>query len=279
MEDVLNTEVKEKKKLETPLKVILLYFLGYMIIGTFIIGMISGAISTISLMSTYGLDGLLELMVDVDNFIFLIMDSIILPMLITQVIVEAILLVIFILVSKDILSFEKIKDKKIGKMILLTLGISVIFILGNMVLGFLIDLIPGTSESTNQQAIIDLILEYPLPILFSTVIFAPIVEEIVFRGGIFNFVNMKRKKEYDESGNEKENDLYAILISGAIFGVLHVAAGLSSGNFFELIYFIQYFAMGCAFGFIYSKTKNIYMCMGVHLINNLLSVLLIMFLY
>lgn len=232
------------------LKLILLYFFGYCVIG---IGILSICSFMVAIISNPNFDNLESIINTIDNYIIK-----------GQIILDIIFLCIFIFVGRKILCLDVFKDKKIGKTIILILVLSAIFIFGNLIIGTILDLIPGSSESANQDAIIDMIKISPLTIIFSTIIFAPIVEELVFRGGIYKLIE------------KKFNTKAAILGSGAIFGLLHVIIGLASGDLFELIYFINYFAMGCAFGLLYAKTNNIYICIAVHFINNLVAVILIL---
>ena len=86
--------------------------------------------------------------------------------------------------------------------------------------------------------------------IITIVIFAPILEEIMFRGIIFNKLNSKM------------NTWTAIIISALVFGAVHM----------NIIQGTNAFILGVALAYIYSKTHNLYTCICVHFINNLLSV-------
>lgn len=87
-------------------------------------------------------------------------------------------------------------------------------------------------------------------------VFTPVVEELVYRKVIYNF--FERKFGY----------VVAIISSGLIFGLMHV---LSYGDFIQAI---PYVLMGAVFGYVYYHAhKNIYVTIGVHFINNLISYL------
>ncbi len=232
-------------------KLIKLYFIGYFCLAMLGIAIVASILATFKIIIS-GLELNPETIVQLTtDYTFIL-----------QLFVEAILLFFFIKVAKKTLSLDQIKGKNIPKLILMTFGISIIFLGCNLLIGNLMALIPGMDESTNQDLIAHALEVAPISIVFSAVIFAPIVEELVFRGGIYNFFE------------KKINTKAAILISGAIFGSLHVLTGLMGGNLLELLHFITYFVMGCGFGLIYAKTKNIYVCIGVHFINNLISVIL-----
>ncbi len=86
--------------------------------------------------------------------------------------------------------------------------------------------------------------------LIATAVVPALVEEFACRGIILGLL-----KKYGEG--------FAIITSSIIFGVMH-------GNF-EQIPFA--FLVGLILGFIYVKTKSIWVCVAVHAANNLVSVL------
>ncbi len=106
--------------------------------------------------------------------------------------------------------------------------------------------------ANNEQAVQELFDISPIYIFFSAVIFAPVVEELVFRQGIRNII---------------PNNLLFILTSGIVFGGLHVISG-SMESLTELLYLIPYCAPGIAFAYILSKTDNIFVSMGIHFMHN-----------
>ncbi|WP_315114535.1 CPBP family intramembrane glutamic endopeptidase [Clostridium intestinale] len=82
--------------------------------------------------------------------------------------------------------------------------------------------------------------------LLSSIFIAPIVEEVVCRGIIFNGL----RKRY--------SDLWAILISSFLFGFIHL--NLQQG--------INAFIIGVLFSWVYVKTNSLYLCMALHAFNN-----------
>lgn len=242
-------EIKNDNKMR--IRALLLYFVGYMFIGACILTFIVSIIA--------GLEAGLSGSVDPDTITELILKY----AYQFQIVLDIIALIVIVFLSRKMFSFEQFKNQKISKIILITLGSSVVFLLVNIILGSLIGLLTG-GESTNQQALADMLVIAPYTLVFAAVIFAPIVEEIVFRGAIFNLLK-----------NKTSNPIIPIVVSGAIFGAVHVLAGLISGDLLEMLHFITYFVMGCGFGFIYHKTKNIYVCIGVHMINNLIAVIML----
>lgn len=103
----------------------------------------------------------------------------------------------------------------------------------------------------NEEAIRKLIKEVPLYIFFSSVIFAPFVEEMIFRKNIRNIFH---------------NKYLFIIISGFAFGILHI----SDFSIAQILMGIPYIIMGIDFAYIYYKTDNIYTTMIFHLCHNLI---------
>ena len=88
--------------------------------------------------------------------------------------------------------------------------------------------------------------------IISAVIAAPVLEELFFRGMIY-----QRLRGYC-------NAVPAILISSAFFGLFH-------GN---LVQFVYAFLIGCMLAFVYEKLKTIWAPVVFHVGANLLSVLI-----
>lgn len=105
--------------------------------------------------------------------------------------------------------------------------------------------------ATNQNDIIDMFGKSPIYTYLSAVFFAPIVEELVFRQAIRNLI-------------PKWNILF-IIISGFIFGGLHVVGATSVSQFF---YIIPYSIPGLVFAYILTKTDNIFTTIGLHFFHN-----------
>ncbi|QLY39742.1 CPBP family intramembrane metalloprotease [Hujiaoplasma nucleasis] len=95
-----------------------------------------------------------------------------------------------------------------------------------------------------------------ITLFFSLVIFAPIIEETVFRKSLYNIVQ------------PRFGHIGAVIISGLIFGFLHVAGW---GDFIQII---PYAFMGLSFSYIYYYSgRNVYVVIGIHALNNLIPYL------
>lgn len=94
----------------------------------------------------------------------------------------------------------------------------------------------------------------PISFIFdviSSVILAPIIEELFFRGVLFNRLKIRT------------GIIAAMIISSALFAIGHEFGGITSA-----------FLFGICMCIIYLKTDNILMTMSIHFLNNLVAVLL-----
>ena len=134
----------------------------------------------------------------------------------------------------------------------------------SIVSSLLISLIVGPQTSVNQELVVKSLIENPLLMVVMTVIFAPIVEELVFRGALY------------QSLRSKNNYKKAMFISMFLFSFLHIIPGLiENQSLTEFIYLFQY--AGLAFFMIraFEETGSIWGAISVHVMNNLLSVIMI----
>ena len=134
----------------------------------------------------------------------------------------------------------------------------------NWLLGFgimitsnlVIVIITNGQLAANEEAVRGLIDKYPLYMAFQLVLYAPITEEIVFRKSIKDII--------------KNKNLY-IIVSGLIFGGLHVLTSLS--NPLGFLYLIPYCTLGCIFAHLYQKTDNIFSTITAHSFHNTIALL------
>ena len=87
-----------------------------------------------------------------------------------------------------------------------------------------------------------------------SILVAPIIEELMFRGVLFNRLKIRI------------GIIPAMILSSALFGILHDFGGITSA-----------FVFGMCMCVVYLKTDNILMTMSIHFLNNLLATLLELF--
>lgn len=167
----------------------------------------------------------------------------------------------------DIKSFKK------QYLLRILMGYGLIFG-ANIFSNILLTLLGANTISTNEQGIQSLLsTNVNITLLFiATVILAPIVEELVFRKSFFNVFKDKT---------------LALLISSIMFGLIHVILPtidvitlcLKDQAVFveillELIQIIPYATMGIVIGITYlMSNKNVYTTIGLHAMNNLISMI------
>lgn len=165
-------------------------------------------------------------------------------------------IIIFILKDTFLKDIEDIKKnhmayfKKYFKYWFLMLGI---MFFSNSIILLIMKLVQtGTSLPENEELIRSNFQVAPIYMYLASVAIAPLMEELVFRRGIRNIV--------------KNNTLF-ILISGLLFGSLHVVLG-GFQTPWELLYIIPYSAPGFIFAYILTKTDNILVGAGIHTFHN-----------
>lgn len=174
---------------------------------------------------------------------------------------DLIYLIILVYLYKDELKSDLKKFKKNGDKLITKYF--PIYLLGVFLMGIsnsILSYITGIELSSNEQTIRSLIKFYPVYMIFSSVIYAPIVEELIFRKSI--------RKIFDDK-------IIFILTSGFLFGLVHVIGSSSSLN--EILMGIPYMIMGIDLAYIYYKSDNIYTTMFIHSMHNFVLLLIQLF--
>ena len=176
------------------------------------------------------------------------------------------LLVIFVyFLRHDLVNDFKEFKKNFAQNIAIILGaLAGMYILGLIVVNIYYSL--GITDDSANESIINILLTSPGKwlMIISVVILAPIVEEMIFRKLFIDTCETKFKLK----------PIYAILISTVLFAFIHVTD-------LESIKFIfQYIALALPICVAYHySNNNIYVVTIVHIINNLLSVLTVTYIF
>ena len=126
-------------------------------------------------------------------------------------------------------------------------------------MGFVIVLIEPNFSNVNDNAIAGLAQENGKWIFVCTVFFVPVVEELIYRGLIFQ--NLQRK-----------NRLLAYCVTVAVFSFIHIMGFIGSESWRTLaICFVQYLPAGLALAWAYEKTDTIITPILIHIAINLLG--------
>ncbi len=116
--------------------------------------------------------------------------------------------------------------------------------------------------SSNQQIINNLFEKLPLFTFLLTSFYAPFAEESIFRLTLRKIIS---------------NKTLFVIISGVLFGVLHLIDKATS--FYDFLYVFEYSALGIYLSYTYVKTKNIFVPMSMHFIQNFLASIILLGLY
>lgn len=170
------------------------------------------------------------------------------------------LIVIYILIYrktlvKDFKNFTKDLTTNLETAIKYWLIGFIIMVVSNLIITYILN----KGIAGNEQDVRAYIDSFPLFMLFNTVIYAPLTEELTFRKSIKDAISNKW--------------LY-ILTSGLVFGMLHIASYITTP--IDLVYLIPYGALGISFAMLYYKTDNIFSTISMHAMHNLLAVIVYM---
>ena len=147
-----------------------------------------------------------------------------------------------------------------------------LYILGQVMLGyvllmaadFLVALLVyavAPQENPNNEAILNLVKADRGRILAITIVLAPLLEELMFRGGLFGLLR-------------RWNRVLAYAVCMLVFGLYHTWQYALSDPIFW-IYLLQYLPAGYILCRSYEKTECIWTPILLHMLNNGLSLLLL----
>lgn len=135
-----------------------------------------------------------------------------------------------------------------------------IMIVSNIV----ISLFFSGANANNEEAVRNMIDTIPLYMIFSVSIYAPFVEELIFRNSIKDMVM--------SFGNNKITKYLYIFISGFIFALLHILGQATS--YLDYLYIIPYMSLGVAFATLCYKSDNIFSSISMHALHNTATLIL-----
>ena len=117
---------------------------------------------------------------------------------------------------------------------------------------------PSVSQQTAEQ----LTHNQPLFSFFMIVVFAPLTEELTFRGMLARYV-------FPQQDNVKQTALF-LLVTSIIFALVHFPGTPQQ--------FLVYGSLGLSLGLAYISKGGLAYSMGLHALNNLISFVMIMML-
>lgn len=170
--------------------------------------------------------------------------------------------------------FKSFKNNFIKYTVTIFLGIVGIYGAA-IVIGLFFQMIGVSDNADNQQSILEMIeastpIQLVLIVAFITVL-APVVEELVFRKGIYGIIGKLSTDfmaKFDIAVDVKKRHLMAniiaIIFSSFAFGLIHATD----------VYILLYGGLGIVLGIVYFMTnKNVMSSIAVHMIYNTISLL------
>ena len=139
------------------------------------------------------------------------------------------------------------------------------YIIGYIIMivsNILISIFFTNAKAGNEEIVRSLIDKYPLYMFFSVSIYAPFVEEIIFRKCIYDII-------YSFKNNKYTKYIY-IISSGLLFASMHIID--VSSNPVDYLYIIPYLGLGIAFAALYQKTVNIFSTITMHSMHNTIAI-------
>ena len=137
--------------------------------------------------------------------------------------------------------------------------------LGIMVVSnIIISLLFKSASANNEQTVRELLGMYPLYMIFSISIYAPFIEETIFRKSI--------KDAVLAWGDNKVTKYIYIITSGLIFSLMHIIGMTSS--LLDYLYIIPYMSLGCVFAALYHRTDNLFNSISMHFMHNTVAIIL-----
>ncbi len=161
-------------------------------------------------------------------------------------VIAVLLFVFFIVRHKKFLHVFKGKPGSTGNAILWGFLGFFLALLGQMVAGMIEDSLFGIEAGSENTALLSDIAKISPIIIFSMVLFAPFLEEIIFRRVLFGGLY------------QKTNFIIATLVSAVVFAAVHG----------ELEHLLIYMAPAFVFAYIYYRTKRLLAPIIAHMLMN-----------
>ncbi len=174
-----------------------------------------------------------------------------------------ILIVSTLFIAKDLLSMSWIRFKPhFIQNIVLVFKLFPLLIIISVLFNSLAVFLTGQDSASNQSLLNELFQTSPFYITLSALIYAPLMEELLFRGFFYGFF-------------EKRSQLFALIISGLTFGLAHMWTG--QFNIADFAFLPSYSLLGMIIAYSYQKTHSIYTPILLHFLNNLMGVLIMVY--
>lgn len=157
-------------------------------------------------------------------------------------------------------SFHDLCSNKLNSFSGITTGYVINYVLGIVVNLVVMLFLSDNMTNPNNAAVTDQIKINQNVMTAVSVLLAPIVEEVLFRGVAFGTIR-------------KKNRLLAYIVSVFLFAVYHLLGYIIADFSFEnLLYLIQYLPAGIALAYCYERSRNIWGPIFLHMLINFIAV-------
>ncbi len=173
--------------------------------------------------------------------------------IILDIIVLAMMILIFYKDLKRDFKYFKEYFREYNSYVFKMFGISLAVIL---VLSVFIRIYTGIDNATNQTNLMKTMDKMPIYLVLLACVYAPFVEELLFRGLFRKIFN---------------NKWVFIIVCGVVFGALHVIDDFQSIK--ELLYILLYSSLGMFLSAVYYKTNNLFCNIYFHILQNSLALI------
>lgn len=174
------------------------------------------------------------------------------------------MIILFIIYKNKIIKDFKNYIKNIGSNFEQSFKYYFIGLLVMIISNLIITFVFSGANAGNEEAVRSMIDAVPVYMIFSVSLYAPFVEELIFRHCIKDCVLCY--------GDNKFTKYLYIFISGFIFALLHILGQTTS--YLDYVYLIPYMSLGLSFASLYSKTDNIFSSISMHALHNTVTVIL-----
>ncbi len=179
----------------------------------------------------------------------------------TNKIQSVIMYIVFVVMVSFVFRKDIIRDfkyfikyfKEYSSLVLKMYGKSLVVLL---ILSISIRLYTGLDTSGNQESLNTLFSSKPVVVAILATLYAPFVEELLFRGVFRKFIN---------------NKWLFIITSGVLFGIAHMIDNFK--NLDQLLFVFVYSSLGCFLAATYYKTNNVFTNIMFHFIQNALALI------
>ena len=170
---------------------------------------------------------------------------------------------VFLMIPELFRETKKFKGNLLH-LLLIPLGFLLLIVCQEFVCGCIIDYVTTKAgidlNDANADNFAEKIKVNPVFYVFGGCIYGPILEELLYRYTFFGIIYPK-------------NRTLAYVLPALAFGLQHVIeAAIWNGNVVQFFNIPEYIVAGLIYELLYSKTKNLWIPIGAHIIFNSLSV-------